>query len=215
MCNQFSKEFYQEYVLLRDEVNALNNQKISWDYLSHRPEENQKFDDYSYRARRNAIASVVFQALAVESLINLYGTYKLGDKFNKEFERKPTLKKLCLLCKEITQKEFPIKDSLYAGLEDLFNKRNDLVHYKAHSIDSRESSDEEFEEFMGKSVAYVFSDIEKNVGLYDSLKNKLQELEGIDYDFIQLQMGKMYEEYTATLEESLKFILGEKTQNTD
>jgi len=127
MCNQFSKEFYQEYVFQKEEVNTLNNQKPCWDYLSHTPEENQKYEYFSYRARRNAIASFVFQALAVESFINLYGSYKLGDKFNKEFERKPTLKKLYLLCKEVTKKEFPTEDSLYIDLEDLLNKRNELV----------------------------------------------------------------------------------------
>lgn len=198
ICNQSSKLFFEEYSILKEEINLHNNGISSWDYLSHSQEENQKYDQTSHIARRNSIAAIVFQALAIESYLNLYGTYNLGDRFDRAFESKPTLVKLSLLCKEVTKKDFP-KGDLYNNIGLLFKKRNSLVHYKAHSIDLKTSSDSEFEDYIYKHVAYAFSDIEKYIGLYDKLKKELKELEGVEYDIIEQQIINAQQELASAI----------------
>ena len=173
--------------------------------LSHSAEENCKYDKYSHIVRRNSIAAIVFQALAIESYINLYGTYNLGKKFDKECERKPTLKKLCSLCKEVTEKDFPTNEDLYKSLKLLFEKRDALVHYKAHTIDSKASTMSEFEDYLYKHIVYAFSNIDKFILLYDKLKNKLKELEGIEYDIIEEQKIMASKEFSLAIEDMLKF----------
>ncbi|MDD5018387.1 MAG: hypothetical protein PHO15_09840, partial [Eubacteriales bacterium] len=127
--------------------------------------------------------------------LNLYGIYHLGDKFDKKYEWKSILKKLRQLCKDVAKKDYPINDDLYKDIKLLFDKRDSLVHHKAHSINLKTSSIDEFDDFINKNLHYAFSDIEKSIGLYDRLKTKLKELEGIEFDVIEQQNKEAKKEF--------------------
>jgi hypothetical protein len=184
LYNKSSKQFYEEYFSLKEEIDNLNGAKAFWDYTSHTSEENYRYDINSFIARRNAFAAIVFQALAIESYLNLYGSYHLSEKFDKEYEYKPTLKKLKSLCKDVVKKEFPADDNLYKDIDLLFRKRDSLVHDKVHLVETTLPENELRDPFLDYEN-YIFNDIKKDIGIYDRLKAKLKELEGAEADIIE------------------------------
>ena len=163
---QMSIEYLNNYENKYKEYMEYTNNNSSWDILSHSIEENNKCLYLYHQYRSNAIAAIVFQALAIEAYINLYGTYKIGEtKFIKYYEKENTIDKICDVCKEVSGKEFPKDKNLYALLKTLIKERNDLVHYKSKSIDFKQSSDQQYVDYVNSQVTFVFKNIKKMVGI--------------------------------------------------
>ena len=188
LCSDIAKNFYNELIANKELLKKLSGYESSWDLLSHSEEENETYKYYWAIIRRNTISIVVFEALAIESYINLYGYYNLKEKFNKDYEYRPTLKKLCDLCEDVTKKKFPKGEKLYCQLTNLFKKRDDLVHFKSESIIIKGSSEEEFNSFISKHIGSTTDiELDQYIILYDDLRNKLKELEGCELDVVDKQ----------------------------
>ena len=206
LCSSIAKNFYNEYKETKDLLNKLCENKDSWDLLSHSDKENELFNYYWSVIRRNTVSIIVFEALAVESYINLYGYYYLKEKFDKKYEYKPTLIKICDLCEDVIKTRFPKGEQLYCQLFKLFRKRDELVHFKADSIDVEESTEEEFIDFISKYIGSTSSkELDEYIEIYDELRKKMKELEGCEIDFIDRQKKEVYESMTDKIAEMYSF----------
>ncbi len=199
LCENFSvmsKGFYQQY---KEATVYLRGLKCkTWDFLIHSEEENRKYIE-AFSLRLNAaFAAIVFQALAVEAFVNLYGAQKIGEeKFYTEYEIKgaTTESKLKEICKNYLRKKYPTSTKQYNRLNSLLKKRDRIVHSKPKEIDMHSESNNYYEMF--DQYEFVYKDIDDEMNSYETVKKVLQELEGSQYDLIEeiqrLLMGELYE----------------------
>ena len=140
----------------------------------------QKIDD-SY------IGSIVFEAMAIESYVNLMGAYLTDEKvYYKKTRNKPTKEKLTYIFETIG-KEFP--EDLKERIGGLFSKRNDLVHQKPRAIvidipnSDRETILREKDK-LDKALSLDFETIDTDMKLYDELKSTVQVVRGAEHELI-------------------------------
>jgi len=127
---EYRKLEFNEYI---KEILGVTNATPS-DYLNFM---NEKF----IGIKINSIITIIFCALTLESFINYYGTSNLGKKYYKYFiERIGTVTKWEILPKLIIGKEFSLDSEIIKKINDLFNLRNELVHYKPKIITEFEYS---------------------------------------------------------------------------
>lgn len=187
----------QNYMLFCEIYNSMSQEY----YCNYLKVKNEKNDIYYFQSKlSNAIAAIVFQALAVESYINVFGVYNLGKKFNDHYERISTLSKLIIICRAITGKEFP-EGKCQDGIKDLIKKRDKLVHYKTKSIDFKKEDNKAYIKFMKDHVTFVFDDIDEQIKLYMQLKQILKDLVGSPYDIFQQQCMDSFKEIPKTVVE--------------
>ncbi len=184
--NGMSQSFYAQY---KDAVGYLKSLKCrSWDILSHTADENEMYGTAQSMRLHSAIAAIVFQALAVEAFVNLYGAQKVGDEafYSKyDFKGATTLGKLKAICKDVLHKDYPTCDKAYSRLDSLMKKRNDIVHTKPHPV-SVVSTPEvpDYTEFMSQTE-FVFKNIDDEMKSYNTLRENLRVLDGNEKDLIQ------------------------------
>lgn len=148
-----------------------------------------------------AIASIVFQALAIEAYINLLGVYILGEEvFYKEYEPPkkpkgfrylPSIEKLKKICSDNFSQSFPEDTSTH--IEELFEKRNRLVHSKPRPYyvkmsnsynDNPQANHTDIDAFF-KEKSFVFDDIDFQMNLYKELKGKICVLRNTETDIVE------------------------------
>ena len=133
--NGMSQSFFSQYKDVNTYLRSLGTE--NWDYLEHSPEENQRFNEAHTMRLNSALAAVVFQALAVEAFINLYGAQKIGEeKYYSEYELKgvTTTKKIKRICSETLGQPYPTNDRAYSRLISLLEKRDRIVHTKPRAL---------------------------------------------------------------------------------
>ena len=102
--NEISQQAFLEYTKAEAYLKSLG--LTCWDYLSHSKCENDNYHHATCQREKSAITAIVFQALAVEAFVNLYGAQKIGEEvFYSKYETKgtSTLEKL----KKIFYKFYP------------------------------------------------------------------------------------------------------------
>lgn len=182
--NKISQQAYEEYSELIIYQKSLGC--AYWDFLEHTEEENAKYMSAMQDRERSALTAIVFQALAIESFVNLFGVQRIGEEvYYSEYETKgsTTLGKLKKICKEFLKKPYPTNDKDYSTLTSLLKKRDLIVHTKPRtvSIDGEVIS---YEEFMSQTE-YIHKNICEEIKSYENLKRKLAMLEGKEIDLIQ------------------------------
>ena len=99
--NKISQQAYEEYT---ESIIYLKSLGCAyWDFLEHTEEENAKYMSAMQDRERSALTAIVFQALAIESFVNLLGVQRIGEEvYYSEYETKgsTTLEKLKKICKE-------------------------------------------------------------------------------------------------------------------
>lgn len=182
--NGMSKCFFQQYKDAESYLKSLNCG--FWDLLDHTQDENEKYFEALSLRYHSALAAIVFQALAVEAFVNLYGAQQIGeDTYYAEYEKKgaTTESKIKKICTEHLKSRYPTSDKSYARLMSLLIKRNDIVHTKPRSV-TIDGSPIAYDEFMSQTE-YIFKDIDEEMQSYDILKCNLMKLEGKEKDIIQ------------------------------
>lgn len=140
------------------------------------------FDDYlgsSGRSITNEFTAILFEALAVESLINYYATHFLGQSFFKDhIDKLSTISKYIVATKLVTGKDFPKSTEIYQRLDLLISTRNLIAHSKAVKV-NLENWDEARVQLL---KLFTYDDLtldeimEKTHGLCKDLYNLLDSL---------------------------------------
>lgn len=124
MCEYFysmSRDQYDMYIKSRNDLNEVAGYSECFDVLSHSSAKIQEFNLLHFKTNSAAIATIVFQALAVEAYINFYGVIKLGDNmFNSHYERISIADKIVILSKVATGRDFPKGNNIFNLIKKLF-----------------------------------------------------------------------------------------------
>ena len=200
--NEMSKNFYSQYKEAVNYLQSLNG--TSWDYFAHTNEENEKYNSARSLRYHSAIAAIVFQALAVEAFINLYGAQRIGEeKYYTEYEKRgsTTEDKIKKICRDYLKSDYPTNDKAYSRLISLMQKRDAIVHTKPHPV-IIDGTPVSYDAFMSQTE-FVFKNLDDEILSYDDLKSNLmktekketdiiQELTGMTQSAIQQQITAMY-----------------------
>lgn len=210
LCDYFysmSIEHYNIYIDSKKKTNDLSNNNNYYDVLSHSPEENLLFQQYYYKGHSSAIASIVFQAFAVESFINYYGSKKLGkNMFHDHYDRIGIIDKIIIIPKIATGKDFPKGEKVFELIKKLFSKRDKLVHHKGKEINFGDCNEDIFQSIMHHNIEFIFEDIENIVNTYPLFIKTLAKLEGKEIDLYSEQQAELEKEFQKTLIDTFKQI---------
>lgn len=188
---QMSTRFYEEYLAAKKMYDRVDEIFV--------PSENPVLN-YSYKTRYlqqaddNAIASVVFQALAVEAYTNLWGMWLLGEEeFYANYDSKKRLStpnKLVTLAEKMG-KEFPTE--LKDRIERLFQKRNSFVHQKPkayhfevkpYDYKNPAASFDDIDAFI-HDLSYAEEDLAAEMQIFADLQKCVQTLRGAECELIE------------------------------
>ena len=182
---EMASSFYRNYLHAERELSLTSSR----DYNLVEEQYIQRYHLINER-KKNATAAIVFQALAIESYINLFGMYTIGEaKFYGDYERTASTKKLQEICSFIGT-SYP-KDHL-ARLEALFMKRNRLVHEKpkkhsftvqSYDYQHPEKSKEDINAFFNEDN-YVYINLSDEINLYEELQQHIKALRGSELELI-------------------------------
>ena len=142
-----------------------------------------------------AICTVIFQALAVESYVNLFGSVTLGDEnFRCNYESKTdskhrfnTIEKIKHICKDEFNTPYPTGGKHFEMLKGLFSKRDRLVHQKSkpHNIEKRAidygNMPKQYDDFLSaykEEIGFIYERLEDEMKVYGELKQNLTRCSG-------------------------------------
>ena len=187
---EMSRSFYEQYLKAQNRIKRLSVDKtrhvdINWyaEYL-HWLDESEK----------NAIAAVVFQAMAIEAYTNLFGLYTLGEEvfYDQGIERKKLKEKLSKICESLSQK-YPTEH--FEKIDALFKKRDNLVHQKPHLYEIPDNlavlNDNEVNRFikttneLKKDMERVYRNLEKQMELYSQFQENIRLIRDADKELIE------------------------------
>lgn len=187
--DQMSQNFYEQYSEATDYLSSLGCK--NWDLLSHTAEENEYYLTAMSQRFHSALAAVVFQALAVEAYVNLYGAMKIGEaKYYKDYEsstnKKSTRDKIKKICKDVLGRDYPTDTKAYSHLCELLRDRDRIVHTKPHSVKIEETTVvPRYSELM-EQYDFIFQNLSEKMQSYRELKRTLSEMGGDVEDCVQL-----------------------------
>lgn len=204
-CQQFanmSESFYQEYLTRRDAYEKIPHENI--------PVENIEGCHLAYETfvqlQKNAISAIIFQALAIEAYINLFGVYVLGEdafftmyeppKNNrpKGFHYKSSIEKLKSICKDVYKLDFPMSE--ITNLQALFDKRDRLVHNKPrpYTLDkpviifpTHPDYKDYYKDFNGYSneETFMFDKLDLDMEQYKQLQKTIKNIRSAEYELVE------------------------------
>ena len=164
----------------------------SFYFQYHQYQENAKSGDSSasMAMEQAAICAVIFQALAVESYVNLFGSVVLGDdvfrcRYESEIDKKhraSTIDKIKNICNIELGNPYPTSGEHFRILKGLIDKRNKLVHPKSkpHTIENRpfnykkpEESRSDYVQAFNEEIGFIYNNLESEMFVYDDLKKNL------------------------------------------
>lgn len=218
-CQKFAnmaENFYQEYLTQRDAYAKIPHKNI--------PVENIESCFFAYSIfellQDNAISAIIFQALAVEAYINLFGVYELGEeafftryeppKNNrpKGFHYKSSIEKLKSICKEVYNLDFPASD--ISPLQALFDKRDRLVHNKPRPYALEKPviklpTHPDYKDFDGYSneETFIFDKLDLDMEQYKQLQKTIKNIRSAEYELVEEITTKLIRDTVAETYKSL------------
>lgn len=177
-----SKRNFEKYKVVEDKINELLNMPNSF-LLGN--DFNEMLTEYINQRNSHFYSCIVFQAMAVEAFLNEYIFVRLGKKYFEALEKLSPQDKLVVCCKMITGKEFPKDNKAFEILINIFKYRNNLVHFKARSVDISTIDDIE-------RLYYTDCNLDEFVSAYNKMVEQIniiddcfdeQYLTPIPYDF--------------------------------
>lgn len=200
-CQKFANmadTLYHSYLVQNDAYEKTAHENI--------PIENKEGIILAYsifdQLQADAISAIIFQALAIEAYINLFGVYELGEEvFFSEYEppknKKPakfhyksSIEKLTSICKEVYHVDYP--SSEIAMIEALFNKRDRLVHNKPRphilekpSIKSHTLPDNDSFESYVEEETFIFDKIDMDMEQYKQLQKTIKNIRSAEYELVE------------------------------
>ena len=162
-----------------------------------------------------AFKAIVFQALAIEAYVNLFGYYQTGKREIKGSNGKylSTAEKLERLCQGL-QKQYPNDD--LKEIKALFYKRDSLVHQKPQAIEIEKqpfdlghlkNNYDDIAQFYN-SWSSLFENIEFEMTLYKRLKANIKSIRGSKLELLeeiqQSQVNNAFNEIADNIEEMIQ-----------
>lgn len=217
LCETYNEISQQALIEYKEAVTYLKSFRLPyWDFLDHTEEENEKYMCAMQQREKSAITAIVFQALAVEAFVNLFGAQRIGeDIYYSEYESKgsTTLGKLKKICKDFLKKTYPTDDKAYSRLHSLLNKRDSIVHTKPRAV-SIDGEPVAYEEFMSQTE-YIYKNICEELESYEKLKRTMAVLEDKEIDLIQENQQEIVNELSDNINEMFyKAMIGNQEQTT-
>ena len=194
----------------------------SFYFQYHQYQEDAKSGDpsASIAMEQAAICAVIFQALAVESYVNLFGSVVLGDdvfrcRYESETDKKhraSTIDKIKNICNIELGNPYPTSGEHFRTLKGLLDKRNKLVHPKSkpHTIENRpynykkpEDSCSDYVQAFNEEIGFIYNSLEAEMLVYDDLKKNLARCnKGVEV--IELLRDNLANEIGKTIANSIK-----------
>ena len=174
----------------------------------------------SIAMEQSAICAVIFQALAVESYVNLFGSVILGDEnFRNNYEsetdkkhRFSTLKKIKRICRDEFNTLYPTGGQHFKVLRGLFSKRDRLVHQKSkpYNIEKRpldyDNMAEQYDDYLHAyetEIGFIYERLEDEMKVYEELKENLTRCSGRE-EVIKSLLEKYEKEIAKRIANSIK-----------
>ena len=196
--NEISQQAYKEYI---EAITYLKSLGLDvWDYCDHTKEQNEKYTSAMQKREKSAITAIVFQALAVEAFINLFGAQRIGETtFYTQYECRgsTTLGKLKKISKEFLHKPYPTEGKAYSMLTSLLNKRDSIVHTKPKAV-TINGEPTAYDDFMSQTE-YIYKNIDGELECYEKLKRSMASLEGKERDLIQENLEKTLDVFSDSI----------------
>lgn len=184
LCEQYERmaqSFFQQYNDLNAKHTNLGKPK---DYLED-PVGASVQMQLTLDILHAAIASIVFEAFAIESYVNFWGAYRLGDEsyysnYESTNKKKSTLEKMKQICKDEFKSPYPTGGTHYAHLKALLKKRDRLAHNKSTGYLVSCQNGQYVDEFDNayKEYAFIFESLDEDMKLYKEVKNNLAKCSG-------------------------------------
>ena len=156
----------------------------------------ESYDSFaSIAMEQTAICAVIFQALAVESYVNLFGSVVLSDdvfrcRYESETDKRHrvnTIDKIRKICNEELHSPYPTSGEHFRTLKGLLDKRNRLVHPKSkpHAIEKcpfnyqkLEDSYSDYIQAFDEEIGFIYNNLEAEMQIYSDLKRNLARCNG-------------------------------------
>lgn len=175
----YSEFFYERYKEANNEFDSFfpDGTKVYQSSI-HTPEENKRFEESLSTRQMYAVSAIMYEALAIESVINFLGADKFGaDFFNKNLDMLSFSKKLNVVTKFRTGKEFPKGDAINRRLGQLKDIRDSLAHNKSMEYKGAEEHTKYFRTQLGNEKQDMFELIDSLMGLCKDLIEMLYHME--------------------------------------
>ena len=186
LCEQYNslaQSFFQQHLDLKAKLERFGK---PIDFFEN-PILASKQNELTIGVLQTAIGAVVFEAFAIESYVNFFGAYKLGDstyysryESGEKGKRFSTIEKIKLLCKDEFNSPYPTGDKHFCILKSLFSKRDRLAHNKpkGHEISIEHSNSfDDYYDAMSE-IVFVYEGLEQEMTLYDAVKANLTASRG-------------------------------------
>lgn len=132
----------------------------------------------SYRLA-GALNTIVFQALAVETYINWYCYTIFGREEFYVAERKKRQSTIYKFKKILRHYKIGVEAfGQYDILQKLFEKRDQLVHYKPTGLDDNELDIGEILQHYQQQIGFIYENISEIAGIYDILTKFISIIDG-------------------------------------
>ena len=181
LCEQYNslaQSFYQQHLDMKDKIAQLGK---SADLLENPSLANTQ-NMLTIGMLQTAISAVIFEAFAIESYVNFFGAYILGDSaYYSTYEsgeyrkRYSTIEKIKMMCKVEFKTSYPTGGKHFAVLKGLFTKRDKLAHNKpkGHEISTKSGSNfYDYDEAITE-ISFIYEELEQEMALYDAVKENL------------------------------------------
>ena len=223
LCERFSelsREAYAQYVLA---LTALEKYE-GVDFLSLPPWCYEEYIDLNHKQLTGAISAIVFQALAIEGYVNLFGVIELGEnvfyteieppkgKQPKGFHYFSTLGKIAEICERSKRITTTYPEKHLSELGQLFRKRDQLVHHKPHPhAISKQPFDYEnpaasYSDYIEakQEILFVYEGLDEQMRLYDEMKANITTLRGTGVELTEELMYAYCAEISSSIEEMFR-----------
>lgn len=211
VCNKYAalaQKSYEDYLEAKRNYTAFEWPK---DSLSAPISDTLILFQYRGQMLSHALSAVVFQALAIEAYVNLFGVSELGnERFFTELEpsrdQKPKgfnwfstenkLREICRWSDNCT--EYP--EHHIQAIKAFFDKRNKLVHVKprAHNLVVKEYNyekpEENYREYidMYEELSFVDENLDQEMQLYAQLQENIRVARGATHELTTEQTIEIF-----------------------
>lgn len=184
-----SWSFYQNYLQAEEEY---KEEYKRWEKTGQSIETSAPINALLIIKETQAIAAIIFQALSIEAYTNLWGAIELGAaEFRTKYRLTSTKDKIKDLASK-NSSEYPPEH--LEKISALFEKRNDLVHSKAHvypisapSLYDYEKPENNYKDIdlVFKEQYSIFDGIDEQMILYQDFKENVRVIRNADIELYE------------------------------
>lgn len=181
LCEQYNslaQSFYQQHLEIKSQLTQLGKPA---DFLDNPSLASTQYE-LTIGMLQASISAVVFEAFAIESYVNFFGAYVLGDstyystyESGEHGKRYATIEKIKMMCKDEFKSPYPTGGKHFVALKGLFTKRDQLAHNKPKGHEISTKSGNSFADYYEafSEISFIYEGLEQEMALYDEVKENL------------------------------------------